>query len=118
MATSANDSNSVREGYAGNNLSRIVEVELRSAHDGTEYADLEAYLQTVPGVTSVHLDRTRGVAHLGYDPSVTSARQLAAALTRCGYRCDCSPRQASQAQVGHPALHGEHGTAAPDHAGA
>lgn len=86
----------------------VVEVDLKNAYNGTEYADLERYVRTLPGVVTVHLDRTRGVAHLGYDPSQTTPARLEEALLRCGYRCDCSPRAGSLAQTGHPQVGSEH----------
>ena len=66
----------------------VVEVDLRNAYNGTECAGLETYLHGLPGVTSVHLDRTRCLAHLGYDPTVTTPEQLGERLARDGYRCD------------------------------
>src|SRR6186997_907022 len=107
MAASVHLENHTHSGHAGPRLSRVAEVDIRNAYNGTEYSDLEVYLGALPGVTSVHLDRTRGVAHVGYDSAVTSAEQLQETLKRCGYRCDCTPCEASRAQVGHPALDGE-----------
>jgi P-type Cu2+ transporter len=96
----------------------VVEIDLRNSYEGTEYADLERYLRRLPGVTSVHLDRTRGVVHLGYDPSVTAPNSLREALARCGYRCDCHRCEGSRAQPGHPRVGDEHREAAAhDHAG-
>ncbi len=86
----------------------VVEVDIRNAYNGTEYADLEAYFRALPGVTMVHLDRTRGVAHLGYDPAVTTPEQLGDRLERDGYRCDCYDRPGSRAQAGHPKVGAEH----------
>jgi P-type Cu2+ transporter len=118
MATTVQHENHTHSGHDSHGGSRVAEVDIRNAYNGTEYSDLEAYLAALPGVTSVHLDRTRGVAHLGYAPAVTSAEQLQHTLDRCGYRCDCTSRDASEAQPGHPAIHGEHGAeaGAPDHA--
>src|SRR6266540_1799642 len=42
--------------------SPVVEVDIRSAYNGTEYAGFEQDLHQLPGVTGAHLDRTRGVA--------------------------------------------------------
>jgi Cu2+-exporting ATPase len=95
----------------------VAEMDLRNAYNATEYADLEAYLHSLPGVTSVHLDRTRGVAHLGYDPTVTTPEKLKQSLARCGYRCDCYRREGSLAQAGHPMVRAERPPApAHDHA--
>jgi Cu2+-exporting ATPase len=82
----------------------VVEVQLQNAHSGTEYADLEGYLHRQQGVTSVHLDRTRGVAHIGYDPQATTPDNLREALSRGGYRCDCYRCEGSHVQPGHPKL--------------
>ena len=61
------------QGHAGGQAARAVaEVDVRNAYDGSEYASLESVLRGLPGVLGVHLDRTRGVAHLTYDPAVTT----------------------------------------------
>jgi len=63
----------------------VLEVTLRNCHDASEYAGLETALKTIPGVESVHLDRTRGVAHLGYDPHTVSQPELEKRLHAAGY---------------------------------
>ncbi len=92
--------------------SPVIEVDIRNAYDASEYAGLEECLRGLQGVTAVHLDRTRGVAHLGYDPAVTTPEALEGYLSRCGYRCDCYSRPGSIAQTGHPRVgikeHAEH----------
>ncbi len=80
----------------------VVEVAFENSHDASEYADVEANLRRVPGVTGVHLDRTRGVAHVGYDPGTTTLADLERHLHAAGYQCDCTARAASQVQPGHP----------------
>jgi Cu2+-exporting ATPase len=85
----------------------VVEVDIRNAYNGSEYADLEAYFRALPGVTGVHLDRTRGVAHLGYDPAQTTPERLNERLARDGYRCDCQARPRPRAQTGHPQVGAE-----------
>ena len=96
--------------------SAVVEVSLKSAYDGSEYADVERSLLGLPGVAAVHLDRTRGVAHVTYDPSVTTPERLEAQLRRCGYRSDCRRRPGSVALAGHPRVRPrEHG--GMEHAG-
>jgi len=82
--------------------SPVVEVDIRSAYNGTEYAGLEQDLRRLPGVTGAHLDRTRGVAHLSYDPAITTPQRLEDQLRRRGYKCDCYRRAGSIAQAGHP----------------
>jgi len=82
--------------------SAVIEVDLRNAHDGSEYADLERCFLGLPGVTGAHLDRTRGVAHLSYDTAVTTPERLRSYLHQCGYQCDCYHRPGSIAQAGHP----------------
>ncbi|ADH62078.1 copper-translocating P-type ATPase [Allomeiothermus silvanus DSM 9946] len=104
----------------------VLEVALRNCHDGSEYADLEQQLARLKGVRQVHLDRTRGIAHLAYDPAVTNAQRLEAEIERRGYACDCtdcapSPlrgeRSVSEAQPGHPSVGSEgHDHAHPSHA--
>ncbi len=92
--------------------SPVIEVDIRNAYDASEYACLEECLRGLQGVTTVNLDRTRGVAHLGYDPAVTSPEALERYMARCGYRCDCYGRPGSIAQTGHPRVglkeHAEH----------
>ncbi len=80
----------------------VLEVAFRNCHDASEYVDAGAWLEGIPGVLSVHLDRTRGMAHLGYDPAAVSAERLRARLKAAGYRCDCQDCSASAAQPGHP----------------
>src|SRR5882724_9871335 len=80
----------------------VAEVSLKSAYDGSEYADVERDLLGLPGVAAAHLDRTQGVAHVTYDPSVTTPERLEAQLRRCGYPSDCQRRPGSVAQAGHP----------------
>jgi len=80
----------------------VLEVAFRDCHDASEYADVEASFRQLPGVTSVHVDRTRGVAHLGYDPAVVSADRLRAAFKASGYGCDCKDCASSITQPGHP----------------
>src|SRR5262249_1951190 len=96
--------------------SAVAEVSLKSAYDGSEYADVERSLLDLPGVAAAHLDRTRGVAHVTYDPSVTTPEQLEAQIRRCGYPCDCQRRLGSAAQAGHPRV-GTREHAGMEHAG-
>jgi len=99
--------------------SPVVEVDIRSAYNGTEYAGFEQDLHQLPGVTGAHLDRTRGVAHLSYDPATTTPQRLEDQLRRLGYKCDCYRRTGSIAQAGHPCVGDEerrgdgHARAAP-----
>jgi P-type Cu2+ transporter len=95
--------------------SAVAEVSFRTAYDGSEYADVERCLLGLPGVAAAHLDRTRGVAHVTYDPSVTTPERLDAQLLRCGYSCNCQRRPGSVAQPGHPQAGTEHASMA--HAG-
>ncbi|HEY3267657.1 MAG TPA: copper-translocating P-type ATPase [Armatimonadota bacterium] len=89
-------------GHDGSGTAPVVEVDIRNAHDASEYAGVEDYLRGIAGVLNVHLDRTRGVAHLSYDPAVTGPERIDQILSRCGYRCDCHDREGSAAQAGHP----------------
>lgn len=87
---------------------RVLEVRLRDLYNGTECAGLEAHLAKLLGVSGVHLDRTSGVAHLSYDPAVTTPQNLEVALQRDGYKCDCRKCAPSSAQPGHPQISNEH----------
>ena len=82
----------------------VLEVALRDLYNGTECAGLEAHLKEVAGVTGVHLDRTRSVAHLAFDPARTNRAALEAELQKRGYPCDCAQEGESRAQPGHPRL--------------
>ena len=101
--------------------SAVAEVSLKSAYGGSEYADVERSLLGLPGVAAAHLDRTRGVAHVTYDPSVTTPERLEAQFQRCGYPCNCQRRPGSVAQPGHPQVgtseHAGMGHAGTEHAG-
>ena len=96
--------------------SAVAEVSLKSAYGGSEYADVERSLLGLPGVAAAHLDRTRGVAHVTYDPSVTTPERLEAQFQRCG----CQRRPGSMAQPGHPQVgtseHAGMGHAGTEHA--
>ena len=72
----------------------VIEVDLKNAYNASEYVNLENYLSKLPGVQAVHLDRTRGVAHLTYDPSATTAERIEADLHGWGYKCVCQSRGA------------------------
>src|SRR5215470_7109472 len=96
--------------------SAVAELSLKSAYDGSEYADVERSLLGLPGVAAAHLDRTRGVAHITYDPSVTTPERLEAQFRRCGYPCHCQRRLGSAAQAGHPQV-GTREPAGMEHAG-
>ena len=97
--------------------SAVVEVSLKSAYDGSEYADVERRLLGLPGVAAAHLDRTRGVAHVTYNPSVTTPERLESQFQRCGYPCKSQRRPGSVAQPGHPQV-GTSEHAGMAHAGA
>jgi len=100
--------------------SAVAEVSLKSAYGGSEYADVERSLLGLPGVAAAHLDRTRGVAHVTYDPSVTAPERLEVQFQRCGYPCNCQRRPGSMAQPGHPQVgtseHAGMGHAGTEHA--
>ncbi|WP_040380155.1 copper-translocating P-type ATPase [Deinococcus aquatilis] len=84
--------------------SRVLEVSFKNCYDASEFADLEGHLSQVPGVQSVHLDRTRGVAHLSYLPTVVTESVLRARLHAAGYACACTDCAPSTAQPGHPSV--------------
>ncbi|MFE7134732.1 copper-translocating P-type ATPase [Streptomyces sp. NPDC057638] len=83
---------------------RVAEIALERCSCGTELAGAERALAALPGVTSVRMDRTRSVAHLGYDPGHTDPRRLRAAAADAGYACGCRGRDGSCCQPGHPAV--------------
>ncbi|MCP2014047.1 Cu2+-exporting ATPase [Deinococcus sp. HSC-46F16] len=91
-------------GHSSAPSSRILEVSFQNCYDGSEFADLERSLAQVPGVQSVHLDRTRAVAHLGYDPARITEAEVRQHLHAAGYACACEDCTPSAAQPGHPAV--------------
>ncbi len=48
--------------------------------------------------------RTRALAHLTYDPTITNEQRIRDALQRDGYRCDCHACADSTSHAGHPAV--------------
>lgn len=82
----------------------VLEIALRNCHDASEQAGLEGYLAKLPGVSAVHLDRTRCVAHLRYDPGRTSTETLRHRLERDGYAVEGKVCEESCCQPGHPAV--------------
>lgn len=86
----------------GRSRPSVIEVDLKNAYDASEYANLENYLSKLNGLLGVHLDRTRGVAHLMYDSSVTTAEAIGTDLRGCGYKCQCRSCGVSKCQPGHP----------------
>jgi P-type Cu2+ transporter len=93
----------------------MLEVHLHDCFNAMDQANLEGYLQRLSGVKSVHLDRTRGVAHLGYDAALTSEAAVKAQLKRDGYGCDCVGCGEYKAQLGHPSV-SQNDHAGHDHA--
>ena len=88
--------------HAGPVPPAVLEVAFGNCHDASEYAGLEVKLNMLPGVLSVHIDRTRGVAHLGFDTATVSADDLRVRLHAAGYICDCENCKPSAVQPGHP----------------
>jgi P-type Cu2+ transporter len=84
--------------------SAVVEIALTGCFCGTELAHLERDLARRPGVTSVHIDRTCSVAHVGFDPAQTDRARLEEFLHSCGYGCTCRDCADSSCQPGHPAV--------------
>ncbi|PZA07613.1 MULTISPECIES: heavy metal translocating P-type ATPase [unclassified Meiothermus] len=86
----------------GDQHESVLELTLKNCHDASEQAGLEDYLARLPGVSSVHLDRTRALAHVSYDPGRTSTETLRERLEQDGYSCTCQDCEASACQPGHP----------------
>ena len=87
-----------------NSLTKVAEIAIHNAYDGSDYVCLEGCLRKLAGITDVHLDRTRGVAHLTYDATQTSSEKIHSDVERLGYRCDCQPREGSRSHAGHPCV--------------
>ena len=98
-----------------NSSPKVAEISIRNAYDASDYACLERCLRKLAGVTDVHLDRTRGVAHLSYDASQTSPETIQADVERLGYGCDCRPREGSQSHGGHPSVGRQDRAPQPEH---
>ncbi|WP_018467602.1 heavy metal translocating P-type ATPase [Calidithermus timidus] len=86
----------------GDRREGVLELTLKNCHDASEQAGLESYLARLPGVSGVHFDRTRAVAHVSYDPGRIGAEALRRRLEQGGYGCTCRDCQASASQPGHP----------------
>src|SRR5262249_62179040 len=86
---------------------KVAEIAIRNAYDASEYACLERCLLELAGVTDVHLDPTRGVAHLSYDVLQTSPEKIQSDVARLGYSCDCQPREGSQSHPANPPVGGK-----------
>ncbi|MEW6421653.1 MAG: heavy-metal-associated domain-containing protein, partial [Deinococcota bacterium] len=102
---------------ASTQTSSVLEVAFRNCYDGSEFADLERSLSAIAGVQSVHIDRTRAVAHLGYDPGNVTEPELRRRLHAAGYDCDCEDCPPSAVQPGHPRVgHADRRHTGHDHA--
>lgn len=86
----------------------VLEVSLKNCHGGTDLAGAETFLRGLSGVSSVHLDRTKSVAHLGFDPNHTTEEQLQQQIQQAGYACACHDCAPSLVQPGQPAVGHEH----------
>ncbi len=82
----------------------VLEVSIKNCYNACELADLEHLLSQIPGVKEVHLDRTRSVAYLIYDPAETNETHIRDQLKKVGYDCNCQPCNPSAVQPGHPSL--------------
>lgn len=92
----------------------VIEVALRDCYCGSELAQVDRALGGLPGVLAVHVDRTRSVAHVRYDPAVTDAQVIRDQAHGLGYRCECADRPDSWCQPGHPCV-GQDDARAVDH---
>jgi Cu2+-exporting ATPase len=82
----------------------VVEVALRECFCATELQSLEPALRALPAVTGVHVDRTRSIVHVRYDPHHASAESVRHRVHELGYRCECAGCPDSCSQPGHPAV--------------
>ena len=96
----------------------VAEIGIRNAYDASDYACLERCLSELTGIMNVHLDRTRGVAHLSYAPSKTSAQKIQSDAEKLGYSCDCRSRVGSKSHAGHPSTGSGDGVPLHEHAAA
>ncbi|MFC6751364.1 heavy-metal-associated domain-containing protein [Deinococcus aquaticus] len=94
--------------------SSVLEVTLTTCPNGSDLDTAERALTGLPGVTGVHLDRTRSVAHVSYDHQRTDDSVLREQIARAGYACTCRDCQPSAAQPGHPQAGHAHGEG-PEH---
>jgi Cu2+-exporting ATPase len=92
---------------------KVAEIALHTCFDGTELASVEPWLASQPGVITVAIDRTRSVAHVCYDPEITSLGTVCRLLDRHGYACDGADQAGSHCQPGHPAAGRADQTSAP-----
>lgn len=82
--------------HASDGNRSLIEIDLENTSDGSEYANVESYLRNLHGIEAVHLDRTRGVAHLTYDSLVITFEGIEADLHGCGYKCNYEDQEASE----------------------
>ena len=96
---------------------RTAEVDLRRCHCGTELAALEEALAALPGVRSAHVDRTRSVARLAYDPGRTGPEKLRAGVEGLGHDCECREERSAGHEYADHDEHAGHGPSGhEDHA--
>ncbi|NUP53608.1 MAG: copper-translocating P-type ATPase [Catenulispora sp.] len=95
----------------------VAEIALTRCFCGTELAGAERDLAALPGVTAVHLDRTRSVAHVTYDAARTDPARLRAGSDGIGLECTCESCDGSCCHPGHPAVGHADQTAQVDQAG-
>ena len=55
---------------------QVIQINLKNCYSGSDYASLEKILSHRHGVQHVHLDRTRGIAHASFDPTVTDRNKV------------------------------------------
>ncbi|HET6211482.1 MAG TPA: heavy metal translocating P-type ATPase [Micromonosporaceae bacterium] len=81
----------------------MLEIAFGNCSCAGELADLERQLGALPGVTGVHLDRTRAVAHVSYRTGETSERVIRDQVRTRGYECTCQEMTptATQEHAGH-----------------
>jgi Cu2+-exporting ATPase len=99
-----------RQSAAGGG-SVALEISLKNCHDAGDLAGIERLLSEAAGVRSVHIDRTRAIAHVTIDAQATSAEALHEALRLAGYGCVCQ-EAAVETPAGHrhaPDAHAGHG---------
>ncbi|HEX2863848.1 MAG TPA: heavy metal translocating P-type ATPase [Deinococcales bacterium] len=91
----------------GSGALAVTDVCLHDCHDGSELVGVEELISKLPGVLGVRVDRTRMVARVSFDPTLTGEERIQAGAEAAGFGCHCAPVGAARPVVHDPA--GGHG---------